>query len=117
MGNLLDLQQPLLDGGIRSVNFFNGRLLTGKDLLRVDEARRLADWRLGEAIGEGIAFGLDVLENSVAAQKLDTPSAVLKVSAGLAINRNGQVLRLTTDTDVRLVRPAQGGTGEAKIFG
>jgi len=118
MGDLLNLQQPLLDGGIRSVNFFNGRLLTGKDLSREQDARRASDWRLGEAIGDGVAFGLDVVEDSNAEKKLgDSPSAVLNVSAGLAINRNGQVLRLTSETNVRLVRPVQGATAEGKIFG
>ena len=40
--NVLQLQQPLTDGGIRSVNFFNGRLLSGKDLSREQAARREA---------------------------------------------------------------------------
>jgi len=44
--NVLQLQQPLKDGGIRSVNFFNGRLLSGKDLSREQQARREADARL-----------------------------------------------------------------------
>ena len=34
------LQQPLKDGGIRSVNFFNGRLLSARDLSREQDARR-----------------------------------------------------------------------------
>ena len=33
-----ELQTPILDGGIRSVNFFNGRLLTARDLSREQEA-------------------------------------------------------------------------------
>jgi len=32
--DLLQLQQPIKDGAIRSVNLFNGRLLTSKDLSR-----------------------------------------------------------------------------------
>lgn len=117
MGELLNLQQPLLEGGIRSVNFFNGRLLTGRDLSREQDARRASDWRLGCALGEGVAFGLDVSEDVNAGKKLDaSPSAVLRVSAGLAINRSGQVLRLATDSLVRLVRPVQGGAAASKIF-
>ena len=36
----MQLQQPVTDGAIRSVNFFNGRLLAGKDLTREQAARR-----------------------------------------------------------------------------
>lgn len=99
--DLLALDEPLKQGGIRSVNFFNGRLLAAKDLTREQQARREADARLGLAIGEGVAFGLEVERD--AAQ--DTPSApVLRVKAGLAINRTGQSLRLPVDTSVALTR-------------
>ena len=84
--DLLQLQQPLTEGGIRSVNFFNGRLLTSKDLTREQVARREADARLGLAVGDGVAFGLDV-------QRGDGTNAVVLVKAGLAINRLGQTLR------------------------
>ncbi|MFN7277616.1 MAG: hypothetical protein ACK5VP_07465, partial [Betaproteobacteria bacterium] len=54
------LQEAVLDGGIRSVNFFNGRLLTGKDLSREQDARRQSDRRIAQANGHGIAWGLEV---------------------------------------------------------
>jgi len=38
----LQLQESLKAGGIRSVNLFNGRLLTSKDLSREQAARREA---------------------------------------------------------------------------
>ena len=99
--NVLQLQQPLADGGIRSVNFFNGRLLAGKDLSREQAARREADARLGRALGDGVAFGLEVARD----QSLDKPAApVLRIKAGLAINRLGQTLRLTDDVSVALTR-------------
>jgi hypothetical protein len=120
--NVLQLQQPLKDGGIRSVNFFNGRLLSGKDLSREQVARREADVRLGLAIGDGVAFGLEAARDG----NLDKPSApVLRIRAGLAVNRLGQTLRLLGDTSVALTRafdaevadcvfanctPLQGGT-------
>ncbi len=120
--NVLQLQQPLKDGGIRSVNFFNGRLLSGKDLSREQAARREADARLGLAIGDGVAFGLEATRDG----DLDKPSApVLRIRAGLAVNRLGQTLRLLGDTSVALARafdaeaagcifanctPLQGGT-------
>lgn len=88
---VLQLQQPLKEGAIRSVNFFNGRLLTSKDLTREQQARREADWRAGLASGDGVAFGLEV-ERDVALDQPDSP--VVRVKAGLAVNRKGQTLRL-----------------------
>src|SRR6266853_2097409 len=99
--DILQLQQPLKDGGIRSVNFFNGRLLTSKDLTREQAARREADWRLGLAIGDGVAFGLEVAADPVQ----NKPGApVVQVKCGLAINRKGQTLRLVSDASVALTR-------------
>jgi hypothetical protein len=120
--SVLQLQQPLKDGGIRSVNFFNGRLLSGRDLSREQAARREADARLGLAIGDGVAFGLEAVRDI----GLDKPAApVLRIRAGLAVNRRGQTLYLPGDTSVALTRafdadaagcvfanctPLQGGT-------
>ncbi len=102
----LQLQQPLGTGGIRSVNFFNGRLLAAKDLTREQVARREADSRLGLGLGDGVAFGLEASRDA----KLDTSSApVLRVKAGLAVNRAGQTLRLTADISVALARKFSAG--------
>lgn len=104
------LEEPLKDGGIRSVNFFNGRLLTGKDLSREQQARREWDARLGLAIGDGVAFGLEATRDG----DLDTAAApVLRVKAGLAVNRAGQTLRLSVDSSVALTRRFDGGAGGA----
>src|SRR3954471_7916589 len=97
----LQLHQPLLDGGIRSVNFFNGRLLSGRDLSREQSARREADARLGRAIGDGVAYGLEVARD-VTLDKAAAP--VLRIKAGLAVNRSGQTLRLAGDVSVALTR-------------
>lgn len=99
--DVMQLQQPLKEGGIRSVNFFNGRLLSSKDLTREQAARRESDWRLGLAAGEGVAFGLEVGRDTTH----DKPGApVTKVASGLAINRKGQALRLLADASVALTR-------------
>jgi hypothetical protein len=99
--DVLQLQQPVTKDGIRSVNFFNGRLLTSKDLSREQAARREADARVGLGIGDGVAFGLEVARDESA----DTPDApVLRITAGLAINRRGQTLRLTDNASVALTR-------------
>src|SRR5712664_4169653 len=99
--DVLQLQQPLKDGGIRTARFFNGRLLTGKDLTREQDARREADRRIGRAIGEGVAFGLEVTRDG---QRDVKTAPVLRVSAGLAVNRAGRALRLEADVSVALTR-------------
>jgi hypothetical protein len=101
LDDVVPLQQPLKDGGIRSVNFFNGRLLSSRDLTRVEVARREADWRLGLAVGNGVAFGLDV-ERDTQLSKDNAP--VVRVKSGLAVSRRGQTLRLARDTSVALTR-------------
>jgi hypothetical protein len=99
--DVLQLQQPLTAGGIRSVNFFNGRLLTSRDLTREQEARSEAIARLGLALGEGVVLGLDVARDV----DRDTAAApVLRVMAGMAVNRLGRVLTLLDDASVALTR-------------
>ena len=113
MDSQISLQQPILDGGIRSINFFNGRLLSARDLTREQSANREADRRLGRAIGEGIVYGLEVSSASASTQE----SPVVTVEPGLAINRIGQTLMLTAKTDVALVRRATPGPGSTEPFG
>ena len=108
----IELLKPILDGGIRSVNFFNGRLLTGEDLSDEQRANRDAQRRLGQAAGEGVAYGLEV------AAPLDDPSrAVVTVQPGLAINRLGQSMTLASIVELSLVRPAArtSATGSARF--
>lgn len=100
-GDFLALEQPVPDGGIESVNFFNGRLLTGGDMAREQRARRGADARLGEALGDGIAFGLDV---SALPPDDEDPLASIRVQPGLAVSRTGRLLRLAQVERVRLSR-------------
>lgn len=107
-GAAFQLEEPLKEGGIRSVNFFNGRLLTSKDLSREQLARRQWDARLGQAIGDGVAFGLEAARDV----DLDTAAApVLRVKTGLAVNRAGQTLCLSVDTSVALTRRFDGDSG------
>jgi hypothetical protein len=112
----VDLQDPILDSGIRTINFFNGRLLTALDLTREQAATHEADIRLGQAIGEGIAYGLEVSKSPEGTAE----APIVTVKSGLAVNRNGQVLRLVGDpekgTDVALVRQASDSAAASKAF-
>lgn len=108
------LTEAIADGGILSTNFFNGRLLSGEDLTREQEANREARRRLGQAIGSGIAFGLEV--------SISTPEGVdsrrtpmVKVEAGMAVNGRGETLVLGAPTQVSLVRlPEAGGAASVE---
>lgn len=103
--NTIVLEKPLTDGGIRTVNFFNGRLLSGEDLTQEQSAQREARQHLGQALGDGVAFGLEVNETT----GVSTPTApVVTVRPGLAVNRCGQTIHLTRSVDVSLVRPLNG---------
>lgn len=97
----LNLQEPSVDGGTRFVNFFEGRILTGRDLRDEQTADRRQRTDLGRGIGAGVVQGLEV-SNATAA---DTPlDPVVRVSAGLAINAEGQTLALPSDKLVCLTR-------------
>jgi len=111
----VELQNPILDGGIRSVNFFNGRLLTARDLSREQDANREATNRLGQAVGDGVAYGLEVSKSQSPDNKTETP--ILTIEAGLAINRQGLALRLTNKTDISLVQQASASAVVSKTFG
>ena len=110
-----ELLQPILDGGIRSVKFFNGRLLSGEDMSDEQAANREGRKRLGQAIGDGVAFGLEVSE-AAGLSKRDAP--VVTVNAGLAVNRQGQTLKLNAPNSISLIRQsaADTSTGSGGVF-
>jgi hypothetical protein len=96
------LEQAIAEGGIRSVNFFNGRLLTGQDLSREQAARRLADQRAAQAAGQGIAWGLDVSQGPSTTEG----GASVTVQPGLAVSASGRTLWLDAPITVALGRRA-----------
>lgn len=109
MSTIEQLLQPVFGGGVRSVNFFNGRVLSGEDLSDEQEAQRRARRLLGRAVGEGVAFGFEVSE---AAESSTTQFPVITVEPGIAVNRSGQTLRLGESTKVGLVRREDSQTFE-----
>jgi hypothetical protein len=109
MSTIEQLLKPVFGGGIRSVNFFNGRVLTGEDLSDEQEAQRQARRLLGRAVGEGVAHGLEVSE---APESSTSQSPVITVEPGIAVNRAGQTLRLGERTEVGLVRREDAPAGE-----
>jgi hypothetical protein len=101
------LGAAILDDGIQSVNFFNGRLLSGEDLTREKVAQSKARQLLGRAVGDGVAYGLEVSEKPGVENRETRP--VITVSRGLAVNRLGQPLALSDSVDVALTRPSSNG--------
>ena len=102
------LQDPILEDGIPFTAYFNGRLLSGEDLARDQQGNREARRRIGQAVGEGIAFGLEVFETP--GQSTNT-TPVVTVRPGVAINRQGQVLALRSPVDLNLVRAVPAAAG------
>jgi hypothetical protein len=93
------LLEPILEG-IQQTQFFNGRLLSAEDLAREQLANRDARRRLGRTIGEGVAWGLDVVETRPGSSK---ENPIVTIKAGAAINRRGEVLELFKDIDLSLI--------------
>jgi hypothetical protein len=106
------LLEPILEQGIRNTHFFNGRLLTAEDLRVEQAANRQQHRQLGQAIGEGVAYGLEV--EVAAGSTAQRP--VIRVTRGLALNRRGEAVELPADVDVALVREAQAQATEAGLF-
>jgi hypothetical protein len=96
------IDQPFVSStALRSVNFFNGRLLTGDDLRREQATQEARLQRLGRIQGSGVAEGLEVVETHGTSSK---SRPVVTVAAGLALSRSGIALELPADVDVALYR-------------
>ena len=96
------LLEPIIGGGIHSTNFFNGRRLTAEDLVREKMANRQHERLLGQAVGDGVVYGLDV---RLPGGQL-TGGTTLEIQKGLAINRNGDALYLPETITLSLVSPS-----------
>lgn len=85
------LLEPILDDGIKNTHYFEGRLLTARDLRDQENANRQNRRKLGRTLGTGVVEGLEVkLENDGS----DGYSPIVKVSKGIAINAEGDVLEV-----------------------
>ena len=111
MNAQVELERPIADGGIRTTNFFNGRLLTGADLRREQTALRELVQRVGQAAGDGVVYGLEV---SLPPDGAVNGPTVL-VAGGLAVNRRGRTLALPQPTEVALTRKFGDGS-TARVF-
>jgi hypothetical protein len=109
------LDETILDEGIPNPNFFNGRILTAQDLTDEQGANRRQHRQLGQALGAGVAFGLEV--NLVAgAEGADGQPPVVRVNPGLAVNRCGQAIALPVGVDLTLTRKPPPLPADAGLF-
>jgi hypothetical protein len=99
--SIQQLLKPITEGGIHSTHYFNGRRLTAEDLDREKKANRQHERLLGQAIGEGVVYGLEV---GLPGGK-DSGGTTLEIQKGLAVNRNGDALYLPDKTSLSLVPP------------
>lgn len=97
---LVSTKTPIFDD-IPSIEFFNGRLLSGEDLSTEQSWNNARRNLLGQTIGSGIAQGLQV-KLSVKPEFSGQP--VVSVEAGLALNNEGENLHLQQRTDVSLTQ-------------
>jgi hypothetical protein len=85
---VVNLDTPILGGGIRNTHYFQGRLLSAEDLATDQLADRDHRAQLGRAIGPGVVHGLEA--------RIETagPDPVIAIEAGLAIDALGQTVAL-----------------------
>ena len=106
-----ELLEPVVNDGVRLTHFFNGRVLTAEDLRREQDAARDRHRGLAGAVGEGVVRGLEVTP-----LRRDLPAPTVRITAGLAFNRDGDPVELPRDVELRLI-PAQAETDqEAGLF-
>jgi hypothetical protein len=109
----VNLFTPIVNTRTRSVNFFNGRLLSGEDLTTEHQSNRAARALLGKAIGSGVVSGFEVSESTTSST---VQAPVLAVTKGLALNRNGGSLLLDMDVEIALTRPTTSTTASSTLF-
>ena len=106
------LEEAIPDSELHYINFFNGRLLSGEDLSTERDALRAHARLLGQAVGAGVACGLEVSR----AQSSPPTDVQVEVKKGLALNKAGQILHLACNKTVSLVRPAAPGKKADCVF-
>src|SRR5712692_3479872 len=85
------------NGGLHAPHYFNGRLLTAEDLQTDQQAVLTRQAWLGKASGYGVIEGLKVTQAG--------PTNVT-ITAGLGLNRQGEIIRLPSDLTLPLIPQA-----------
>lgn len=119
------LEEPILEDGVRFVNFFEGRILTGRDLTDEQAADRAQRLRLGRAVGAGVISGLEVTRDAASdggggagGGAGGAAAPVVSVAPGLAVTAEGEALELRSSRTVALARAAEAADAASNdLFG
>jgi hypothetical protein len=106
-----ELLEPVVNDGVRLTHFFNGRVLVAEDLQREQTAAQDRHRGLAGAVGEGVVRGLEV-----SVLKRELPAPTVRVTAGLAFNRDGDPVQLPRDVELRLIPASADVSPEAGVF-
>jgi hypothetical protein len=109
----IGLLTPILNGGIQNVNFVNGRVLTAEDMTAERSGNLQRQRLIGTAVGDGVANGLQV---TLSASSVAYGQQVVHVTAGLAVNRNGDMLQLPAETDITLTATLPAAAAGSGLF-
>ncbi len=109
-----NLLEPVIESGIKNTNFFEGRLLSGKDLSDQEAANRIHRQQLGRTLGHGVVEGLEVsVENTGA----NGQQPVVRIKKGFAITLEGEVTELALNyVDIQLSRTLEQFVGNNTGF-
>jgi hypothetical protein len=105
------LNEPIISGGIRHTNYFQGRVLSAEDLATDQTADRRHRAQLGRAIGSGIVSGLEVGIVSTG------PAPTLSVEKGLSVTPDGGTIELPSRVALPLLAEIGGSSSEGGVFG
>jgi len=96
------LLEPITENGIKNTNFFEGRLLSGKDLSEQEVANKIHRQQLGKVLGHGVVEGLQVGVENVG---VGADDPLVRIKQGMAITLDGDIVELPLDyIDIKLSR-------------
>lgn len=96
------LLEPIIESGIKNTNYFEGRLLSGKDLTEQEQANKQHRQQLGKILGHGVVNGLEV---SLEKKGAGAEDPIVRINNGMAITLEGDVVELPINyVDIQLSR-------------
>jgi hypothetical protein len=103
MGNSQFLETNF-ENGLQAPHYFNGRLLSAEDLQADQRSILQRESWLGRASGYGVIEGLMVTQANTTNVQINATS--VQITAGIGLNRQGQIVRLPKDFILTLTPPA-----------
>jgi hypothetical protein len=107
-----DLMTPILTGA-KHVNFFERRVLTGRDMREEQQAMHRHLWQLGRAAGAGVVEGLEVLVESDGSSGSQPQ---LQLTPGVAIDQEGHLLEVSEQQILALSRTHPESDAREPVF-